>query len=184
MGCDITIHCEYKDKNGKWRNCDDFFWNPENKEYECVEIYSGRNYELFGVLAGVRDNSLPQITERKGFPEDASEVTKAFYKEWENEAHSMSWLTLRELLDYKKKRKKKYKKLSKINKPKLYPDYWNGMSEGVEDSEGYVFFKNDYHVLDYLINRLKVKLDQCGYWYCNSFEEKAEDIRIVFWFDS
>lgn len=66
--------------------------------------YHGRNYVLFGALAGVRvdDN---QIWEERGFPDDASDHVREDYEGWDVDAHTPSWQTLDELLsvDWDKK---------------------------------------------------------------------------------
>jgi len=100
MGMDIHIVAQVK-VDGKWETTD---YNITNH---------GRDYELFGLLAGVRGHSSP-IKSPKGFPEDF-EVTKKdgdFYTNddadfWMgNFGHSH--YTLEELLDfYTKNRKKK-----------------------------------------------------------------------------
>jgi hypothetical protein len=67
------------------------------------QIYTGRNYQLFGVLAGVRQCS-DQKFERKGFPEDASPIVRGIYEQWGGDAHTPSYLTLKELksIDWEK----------------------------------------------------------------------------------
>lgn len=60
-------------------------------------FYGGRDYELFGRLAGVRRDD-DQYWEDRGFPDDASpEVTEEF-ESWGADAHTPSWQTLEELV--------------------------------------------------------------------------------------
>ena len=64
--------------------------------------YGGRCYSLFGILAGVRNQSNPMIGgeyELKGIPDDASEVVRNVSDEWDIDGHSHNYFTLRELLD-------------------------------------------------------------------------------------
>lgn len=61
-------------------------------------FYSGRNYYLFTVLAGVRGNG-PTILRPKGVPEDASYAYKMQLDSWGGDAHSASYFTLEELLN-------------------------------------------------------------------------------------
>ena len=64
--------------------------------------YGGRCYSLFGILAGVRNQSNPMIGgeyELKGIPDDASERVKNVSDEWDIDGHSHNYFTLRELLD-------------------------------------------------------------------------------------
>jgi hypothetical protein len=71
-----------------------------------VSVYQGRNYELFGVLAGVRDNSMNPIDEPRGIPDDISNETRKEYELWGRDAHTPTYFTLNELLDFYHKKKK------------------------------------------------------------------------------
>lgn len=121
MGCDIHMHVECKH---------DGVWKRHN-----VEIYKGRNYELFGILAGVRGNSTP-ISYPKGLPVDVSYEVMQGHDLWGWGNHSASWLTFDEI--------------------------WSSR------------FDYDNHSLDI------IALDMLSI----SRETRAEDVRIVFWFDS
>ena len=81
MGCDIHLHIEIK-IDGNW----------EHYAYPHI----ARSYVLFGVLAGVRGDSKP-IVAPKGFPVDASVVTKLDYAHWGSDAHTPSWLNAKEV---------------------------------------------------------------------------------------
>ena len=181
MGCDISVHCEYR-KDGVWYNCDNFEWDQEYGRYEFSSIYWYRNYELFGVLAGVRDISYGTISEPKGLPEDISPKTKELADEWKGDAHSYSYLTMRELLRWKEIKTQRWKKLKK--KYKVTHDE----SEGdfiYNEKDNVLMYKREKTILDTLIKRMKTKM--CDHVYI--FEEddywnKGDDFRIVFWFDS
>jgi hypothetical protein len=81
-------------------------WWDSNPDY----MYDGRNYDLFAILADVRngrgfagcktgDGFVP-IDDPRGVPEDAS---RAYLRQVENygiDGHSHSWFTVQELLDY------------------------------------------------------------------------------------
>ena len=111
MGCDIHTRIEYQNEKGDWL-CGDFFRiNPyysaddpyEADPYSVVGVCDGRNYELFAVLADVRNYShVPYIEEPRGFPDDACRRTRRDYMEWGYDSHSPSWFTLKELIDYRK----------------------------------------------------------------------------------
>lgn len=190
MGADIHIHCEYfkkkywiKDDPGRWENCDIYAWNPDTETYEFEDIYQYRDYELFGVLAGVRSNELPQICEPKGLPKDISAKTQEEYNKFGGDAHTPSWLTLTELLQWKKDQKKKWKKLCKQCEVQVDAQHWSKWNKYIIDSNGYVVEQSDHHKLDYLIKLIKHEMKRI--W---SFEDdirsKADEFRIVFWFDS
>lgn len=91
MGCDIHLVLERRDRDewvavslfdhGKTAG-GDWFFPPA----------TDRNYERFGRLAGVRrEGPAP-----KGFPEDASQSARFFYRRWAGDAHSASHMPLDE----------------------------------------------------------------------------------------
>lgn len=120
MGTDIHMACEVR-RNGKWelvkdkvfknpwyRSNSKFSWAKEkytNVPYDC------RNYNLFAILADVRNyygEEFNPISMPKGYPEDMCDELKGDL-DWSNydvragilsDEHSASWLTLTELLDY------------------------------------------------------------------------------------
>ncbi len=75
-------------------------------EWFCAgEIYVERDYELFAVLANVRDDyPAPPISKPRGVPNDASSAYRGFKAQVSRQlpgaVHSHSWVTLAELLDY------------------------------------------------------------------------------------
>jgi len=120
MGCDIHFYVKTK-QGGAWQH---HSWRAEHQtgEYEDRSpkydydkyfedpFYVGRNYDLFAVLADVRNgfgfagcdtgDRLVPISEPKGLPEDVSEGVKKESDRWGVDGHSHSWFTLKELLDY------------------------------------------------------------------------------------
>ena len=73
-------------------------------------LYNGRNYDLFSILADVRNGfgfagamtgeGFKSICYPKGVPSDASEEYKAEVEDWGDDAHSHSYHTLKQLTDY------------------------------------------------------------------------------------
>lgn len=73
-------------------------------------FHIGRNYDLFAMLAGVRNGrgfagcktgeGFVPIAEPKGVPEDASPGYAWEAERWDCDGHSHSWLTVAELLAY------------------------------------------------------------------------------------
>lgn len=127
MGTDIHMACEVR-RNGKWGLVTDrVFKNPwyrpdsesswAKEEYTNVP-YDCRNYNLFAILADVRNGrgfagcktgeTFNPISTPKGYPEDMCDELKGDinYYDYDERAgflsneHSASWLTLKELLDY------------------------------------------------------------------------------------
>ena len=110
MGCDIHFYVEKKEA-GKWVTADKWS-NPYSDDHKDVdskdEFYGNRNYDLFAILANVRNGygfagsptgfGFVPICEPKGFPEDACEEVKELCEHCGE--HTPSWLTLKEILDY------------------------------------------------------------------------------------
>lgn len=165
MGCDIHTRVEYLDRNGKWLSGDLFRINPDydpkepwyDDPYEVIEVCWQRNYILFATLANVRNyDEIPYIDEPRGIPDDACRRTRNAIREWGNDAHSPSYFTLKELMDYNKK------------------------AAPVKDYNG-----NDYRPLDHLIDELKRRGKDLMLWYDDkTAEERADKLRFVFWFDN
>ncbi|MCL2223590.1 MAG: hypothetical protein FWB96_01335 [Defluviitaleaceae bacterium] len=82
MGIGINMHIEVKIK-GSWEH------------YACPHIY--RCPELFGLLAGVRNDDIAPICEPKGLPRDITVITQMDYADWEGDAHHASWLNHEEI---------------------------------------------------------------------------------------
>ena len=84
-----------------WELGDKDDWGDGIARWNSLEtFYSGRNYHLFTVLAGVRSwDSSDAICEPKGIPDDASYTYKDMCNQWDGDAHSHSYFTLEELLE-------------------------------------------------------------------------------------
>lgn len=69
-------------------------------------LYDGRNYDLFAILADVRNGygnepkRFTPICPPKGLPGNLSNSIKQIADDWGADAHSHSWFTLKELLDF------------------------------------------------------------------------------------
>jgi hypothetical protein len=106
MGCDIHAFLEYKNKN-KW--------------ISKGRIFGGgwRDYEVFGILAGVRTPITPIIPLR-GMPKDACKDAFESFKEYGCDGHSHTWYMANELIDWNRK-------LVYNKKPKF--ESWYGYSK-------------------------------------------------------
>lgn len=107
MGCDIHCHVEYKHTHNKeYEDIDlykrNIYLDAIDYEFVKVDIYQGRCYLLFGILAGVRDHSVKPISEARGIPDDCCENTRKEYLQYEDDYHHPSWYTLSELKDAQK----------------------------------------------------------------------------------
>ena len=121
MGCDIHLYHE-KWKDGKWITADNWSQDKYNPPGRLTvdfhsQLYTDRNYRLFGVLANVRngfgfagiktgDPVIP-ITMPRGIPKDACPEYLSEVESWGVDGHSHSWLTLNDLNSYPWKSAKK-----------------------------------------------------------------------------
>jgi len=100
MGCDIHSYVEVK-RNGQWEKVGNIFRGYYDEDELIDEPFYYRSYGLFGFLADVRNYSVvPVISQPKGIPSDISTEVKKELEEWDSDAHSLSCLTLKELLDF------------------------------------------------------------------------------------
>lgn len=102
MGCDIHTYRE-RLVDGAWQSADK--WTPydygDDDKGVSVEYgsraYTGRNYDLFGLIAkGVRRN-FSNALETRGIPFDACQEYRAEVERWGCDGHSHSYLYLHEL---------------------------------------------------------------------------------------
>ena len=97
MGCDIHLYVEKRLKNGDWafvRNLNEGIngeglrpWGEQGKAVGGFWRLSGRNYNLFSRLAGVRGPGPAP----KGLPNDVSEFLDEEHERYRSDAHSASW---------------------------------------------------------------------------------------------
>lgn len=133
MGCDIHMWAEInrknKDNTYRWEMVGNIFKNPyyqkddpstkfvyedgdvsENNYPLCDRPWDLRNYDLFAILADVRnghgfagvdtgDGFIP-IAPPRGVPEDASLAYKKEVEKWQGDGHSHSYFSVRELASY------------------------------------------------------------------------------------
>lgn len=109
MGCDIHMVLERK-SNGTWIGLHNYntpelialdtsvFDDSPPTQYRWIAYkIMGRNYTLFGELAGVRTAGTLG-NEPRGIPQDASQLTNALVDEWDSDGHSHSHLSLSEFI--------------------------------------------------------------------------------------
>lgn len=115
MGTDITMYAE-KRVNGRWEKIGDVFvsghyheerplsdWNQPYTDHP----YDGRNYDLFAILADIRNGTgfagcktsygFNPISEPKGLPKDITDEVKELLKDW---GYGYSYFTLKEIKEY------------------------------------------------------------------------------------
>lgn len=196
MGCDIHIYVEYLKKvKGKevWIDGDIYEWNEWGRSFDKIEIYNGRSYKLFSILANVRNrDDINYISIPKGLPNNCHNNTLKEYEDWISDAHSISYLTLKELKVSRDKFKKiKYSGMvNEENRIKIkngeMPNEWCQGTNAI----GYEYVEWEYEtdLLSLIINPLQERLYQVFNiyeWEKDNYDEKLDDnIRVVFWFDN
>ena len=109
MGCDIHTYIEQYN-GGKWEDANLYAVNQyfkgvtdetsnefDGEEFEIIHFWDNRDYYVFGALAQVRMSPRIISPKPKGLPNDLSPQVAKQAKNWELDAHSHSWLTLKEL---------------------------------------------------------------------------------------
>ena len=198
MGCDIHMYVEYKSKvSNKWESGDFYKVNPykgqeDEPDYSVIELHGDRNYELFSTLAGVRDYSekVIPVAEPKGIPEDVCEFVKAEFIKWDSDAHTPSWLTLKEIRDYQANNPKMFlsgllspSQINDLDNNGITPQYWyqGTNQEGYERREW-----NEPNI--YLIPLIEKLQTRALHLLQREWQEydthNDNNIRIVFWFDN
>jgi hypothetical protein len=91
-------------------------YHSKFEEYCEHKLYIGRNYNLFAILAGVRNHTgwcspYVSIDCPRGVPKDCSSEYRAWVDLWDVEGHSHSYFTVQELLDYDWDQEKEYRGL-------------------------------------------------------------------------
>jgi hypothetical protein len=152
---------------------------------------------MFSILANVRNyGETEYIDEPRGLPEDVTEMVKEDAENWGIDGHSHSYLTLKELIDFQNKQTPlrhrgmiSPEQQKDLDEKGLVPDSW---CQGT-NIPGYAFreWETKNEVLLPMIEALKTRADELCFIYRffwdRNYEEcyqKAENIRILFWFDN
>jgi len=214
MGCDIHLQVEQR-INGRWgeafpnvpcsgSHSEDY---PLKSCYWCKgsgyeSTYSGRNYDLFAILADVRNYSeIAPIASPRGVPVDASHSYLEKVREWGCDGHSHSYFTLKELLDFNWEKSinktalvalEEYKRVKKENDtPKCCCRWVSGPVINQEQADAIIAngsLPTDWTHVEYSWE--ESPRDLCrGFWdhFLPSLKEldpNPENIRIVFFFDN
>lgn len=110
MGCDIYIAIQKRVddqwQDVPWTSADKLTFREDDLRASAInmpEQFDWRNYNLFAILANVRNATwgppLTPIAEPRGLPADYYYSYTNDYKGWLGD-HSFSYVTVRELLDY------------------------------------------------------------------------------------
>ena len=108
MGCDIHLFCEIKVDEGKWKGLVEATQEYQDEDWLSFRNigpnYDGRNYNLFSILANVRngygfagcdtgDGFVP-IDKPRGLPDDVSGIIKQSSDQWGLDGHSFVYTIL------------------------------------------------------------------------------------------
>lgn len=122
-------------------DADGYTWN----EPFTAQPYGGRNYDLFAILADVRNgrgfagvdtgDGFNPIAEPKGVPEDASDFYKKEAEDYGMDGHSHSYFTLAELKAYDWTQTTKHRGWVDVEQYKVFaekgkPESWSGGVSG------------------------------------------------------
>jgi hypothetical protein len=223
MGADIHMYAEkYNKEKNQWVKIGDVFNNkyywPEQEidKYNqpmTDQPYQGRNYDLFAILADVRngygfagcdtgDGFIP-ISEPKGLPEDVSPEIQEESDSWDGDGHSHSYLTVKEVMEYDWSQTTKHRCFVQIDdyiemlrKGENIPESACGMVSGgkVEHITEEQFRNNDFDSNNpYVYVRYEYEetyRESIGdFFFENTINElkklgDPKEIRMVFWFDN
>ena len=169
MGCDIHMYVEVKGsvnfrKAQGWQ-CGDLFSiiDPTDldEKPERIGLLEDRVYSRFAVLADVRNRgNYPCISYPRGLPDDVTKYVKEEYEDWRLDAHSCSYLTMREIVEF-------HESVKPMN------EFGGYILEPLIDR--LVERADELHIMyDFKMSRPFTK----------EVLAKMENIRIVFWFDN
>ena len=173
MGTDIHFYVEHR-VNGSWKNIykrEECRYSPNYTSPKYTRNYygfDGRNYFLFGILAGVRGDATP-IDAPRGLPKDVTQYVQKESDRYGTDGHSRSWFSLKELLAYnwaKEYENNDYRDLNALQR--LKRRLRQRKKEGDEITYGDMV--GDFY--DVTLMRLTL------------LENDPENVRVVFWFDS
>jgi len=147
MGCDVHFHVEVM-VAGKWEH------------YAAPSV--DRWYKLFGLLARVRNTDVAPIASPKGFPKDASMITKILYEYGGADAHTPSWLDHDEIIVLEDT----LKEWEEADPNAKWPTY--DLEAGILNT----YLAGNGFTAHW-------RYDDCRY-----LPEGIDDVRFVFWFDN
>jgi hypothetical protein len=180
-------------------------------------LYDGRNYDLFAILGNVRNgygfagvetgSGFKYISDGRGLPDDASDDVREAIDEDSGYMHSVSYVTLRELVDfdwdqvtthYGVVSEEGYKQWKEEGQPQSYSGGVSGqMVVHVTNDEMEAIINGTYPKEDgknyyTRVSWTETYKDSVGSFYTDSIPKLKElsdmtdlsDVRIVFGFDS
>jgi len=213
MGCDIHMYverkvgqkwCRVSEKKGITHPYYEEALNDKAKNYFNRKTWTtGRNYKLFGLLAGVRSSVFLPFFSPRGLPSDLSAGCKREWKLGETDWHSASYLTLTELLSIQDKIEdvpcfldvssfREYKKTGKL--PEFYHHYppvgvIPVSNEKMERIMELASFLDESQYWTQVENKVPVKEISKTFFVdiiaaMQALSKNTDKVRCVFWFDN
>jgi len=173
VGCDIHVFLEKRlRKEDSWQLDENHTVTSEDgDDYKYLEKVNatGRNYHLFGILAGVRSYGKTVIRSPKGIPEDISELLRWEYDRYVD-GHSHSWLSLEEFKQC-------------LIEAEYYP---------TDNKSTKAFFEYSDYSWEERPEDYTTMINYCEEWITNETAEAMllnrsdinPEVRVVFWFDN
>lgn len=187
MGCDIHVHLEWKRRNDEKWNSGDLYSKNYDGKYYLREFYNARDYDLFALLANVRNrNEIDFISMPRGLPNDATPETVKDAEDWRGDGHSHSWLTLKEIIDYDAKHKpiKRSGYMTREDAQRVEDgDEPNSYCRDYFPKDGHLVWKEWERADDTLKSFYEPMIDQVQK-FTYMPESEYDNVRAVFWFDN
>jgi hypothetical protein len=209
MGCDIHTFIEKKPNTPAtgvsrqtWGSADFFemnkYFNPTDAdedaepEFSRIEVCGSRNYNLFAILANVRNQDMPYICKPKGIPDDCSDYVEKQHEREIDDLHSASWFTLFELKEYRNKVisegiKTQYsgymspENAALVDKGEMPTNWWGG---GNILDQVFRKWESQQDTLGDLVAELEKRKTHTFGYDRREEEEIDKSLRFVFWFDN
>lgn len=165
---------EYRANGGSWQAAPEHKNVKEDDDYERVtEVWAtGRNYDLFAKMAGVRGRG----PEPKGLPDDVSDIVNLAADQWGGDGHSHSFMSLEEFEAVL--RKCGYRFNHDRTDAFYEPNYNN--PEPFKDAKD---APPDFTTVVNYGKKLRQEVSQIDSIILGDEPSKV-DIRVVFWFDN
>lgn len=175
MGCDIHMYMEWRYKGGEWQSVPEITIEPDEDGGRVRDLSAtGRNYELFADLAGVRGEG----PDPKGLPEDVSPLIARSADEWDCDGHSHSYCSIEEFEEILKRHSESY---DLTDKSTLISWDWKEYGYGPDEKEP----PQDYVPLINYGKKLKEEMSKIDAILLGGTPDPNDiEVRLVFWFDN
>ena len=177
MGCDIHVHIEHRDADSKYAN--------DWKSFAFDGVYFSRSYELFALMANVRNSSgwdrdsIEPVLYPKGIPNDLSWATECSYflgvdsKRVDHKSVSLesaqNWVDNGLSVIKSEESRKEVKEGDRVSCPDWHNASWMTLDELREVNKRY----------KYVHLELRATIAAMA-----SLKRSGQDVRVVFYFDN